>query len=122
MGINYRRIAFLSLIAITMFVIANHAFALGVQTGPGLPGEAALDSFRRFILGPVAFTIVICAIFGLGWILVRQGGGDSSDGMAKAVWVLVGVGIILGATQLVSLFFPGATIPAELVSALAEAM
>ena len=118
MAIDYKRFMFLAFVTISLFAFANHAFALGVQTGPGLPGEQALDQFRRFILGPVAFTIVICAIFGLGYALTRGGGGQMSDAMSTAVWVLVGVGVILGAVQLVALFFPGATIPQELIEAM----
>lgn len=111
MVIDCRKYMLLALPVLCLILFAQDALALANQTGPGLPGETALDSFRRFVMGPVGFTLSLLGIIALGIAVWR--GGDMHGLMSHGVFTLVGVGFVLGAAQVLMLLFPGAVIGEE---------
>lgn len=111
MTIDCRKYMLLALPLLCLILFAQDALALANQTGPGLPGEQALETFRRFVLGPVGFTLSLLGIVALGIAMYQ--GGDMQGMMRGSVWTLIGVGFVLGAAQVLMLLFPGATISEE---------
>lgn len=111
MAIEYRKYMFTTLLLLVFAVFAQEAVALANQTGPGLPGETALNEFIRFILGPVGFTLAILALVAVGYAISR--GGEMSTVISAGVYTLVGIGFILGARTVLMALFPGAVIGSE---------
>lgn len=110
MIIDSRKV-FLFLLPLVALFFAPDVFALGSQAGPGLPGESSLTMFRQFILGPVGLTLSILAIMMMGYALWR--GGEMGTLMSTGVFGLIGIGFVLGASQVVMILFPGAVITEE---------
>lgn len=112
MSHRWIRVAALSgfVVALSM---AQPALAGG---GGGLPWEGPLQQIQQSITGPVAGFIALAAVAVAGGMLIF--GGELNDFARRLMYVVLVAGILLGATQIVSLFgASGASISvAELAS------
>lgn len=75
------------------------------SSGGGLPWEAPLEQIQQSITGPVAGFIALSAVAVAGGMLIF--GGELNDFARRLMYVVLVAGILLGASQIVSLF--GAT-------------
>ncbi len=91
----------LALAAASVFMI-EPALAGG---GGGLPWEGPLQQIQQSITGPVAGAIALAAVAIAGGMLIF--GGELNDFARRLVFVVLVAGILLGATQIVSLFGAG---------------
>ncbi|THV12854.1 TrbC/VirB2 family protein [Rhizobium rhizophilum] len=81
------------------------------SSGGGLPWEAPLEQIQQSITGPVAGFIALAAVAVAGGMLIF--GGELNDFARRLMYVVLVAGILLGASQIVSLFgATGATISA----------
>jgi type IV secretion system protein VirB2 len=78
---------------------------LHASSGGGLPWEAPLEQIQQSITGPVAGFIALSAVAVAGGMLIF--GGELNDFARRLMYVVLVAGILLGASQIVSLF--GAT-------------
>jgi type IV secretion system protein VirB2 len=79
------------------------------SSGGGLPWEAPLEQIQQSITGPVAGFIALAAVAVAGGMLIF--GGELNDFARRLMYVVLVAGILLGASQIVSLFgATGATI------------
>ncbi|EKF61578.1 Conjugal transfer protein TrbC [Agrobacterium albertimagni AOL15] len=90
-------LGFLGLCALAHPVMAS--------SGGGLPWEAPLEQIQQSITGPVAGFIALAAVAVAGGMLIF--GGELNDFARRLMYVVLVAGILLGASQIVSLF--GAT-------------
>ncbi|MCA1869445.1 TrbC/VirB2 family protein [Agrobacterium genomosp. 3] len=103
-----RRHVLTGAIAITaMIVMATPALAS--SGGGGLPWESPLQQIQQSITGPVAGFIALAAVAIAGGMLIF--GGELNDFARRLCYIALVGGVLLGATQIVSLFgATGATI------------
>jgi type IV secretion system protein VirB2 len=88
----------------TPIILASVAPALA-SSGGSLPWEGPLQQIQESITGPVAGAIALAAVAIAGGMLIF--GGELNDFARRLVYVVLVVGILLGATNIVGLF--GAT-------------
>jgi type IV secretion system protein VirB2 len=87
------------LLALLLLIVASPLFANTQNTG--MPWETTLETIQRSITGPVARVIALILIVGGGVGLAVSGG----QGMGKMIWIAVGLGIALGAANLLTTLF-----------------
>jgi type IV secretory pathway VirB2 component (pilin) len=89
----------------TILLITATARPAVASSGGGLPWEAPLEQIQQSITGPVAGFIALAAVAVAGGMLIF--GGELNDFARRLMYVVLVAGILLGASQIVSLF--GAT-------------
>ncbi|MFN7088945.1 MAG: TrbC/VirB2 family protein [Allorhizobium sp.] len=91
------------------FGLCAFAHPVMASSGGGLPWEAPLEQIQQSITGPVAGFIALAAVAVAGGMLIF--GGELNDFARRLMYVVLVAGILLGASQIVSLFgATGATI------------
>jgi type IV secretion system protein VirB2 len=104
--------AFLAILLFVSFaLLTDAAFASSGATGTGgsgLPWEKGLMSLRNSITGPVAFTVLLISLVGIGATLAF---GSEINHVLRAgiLFVLAGAFVASGA-QIISILFSGAVI------------
>lgn len=94
-----------------ILLIATRTSPAIAGSGGGLPWEAPLEQIQQSITGPVAGFIALAAVAVAGGMLIF--GGELNDFARRLMYVVLVAGILLGASQIVSLFgATGATISA----------
>jgi type IV secretion system protein VirB2 len=89
--------------AVVVMVLAGAAFATGTTPGTGgLAWEAGLKALTDSITGPVAQAIGLIAIVAAGAALIF--GGDMTGFMRTAVYIVLVLGIIMSAANLLTSF------------------
>jgi type IV secretion system protein TrbC len=78
--------------------IANAA-----TTGGGLPYEGWLTKLNESVTGPVAFAVSLIGIVVAGGVLIF--GGDLNGFFRSLVFLVLVIGIIIGAKNMMSVFF-----------------
>jgi type IV secretion system protein TrbC len=81
----------LSLIAL-LLLLGGEALA----SSAGMPWEGPLNRLLQSLTGPVAKTVGVFAIVGLGFGIAFSEGGS---GLRKALWVVLGLAIAFSATS-----------------------
>jgi type IV secretion system protein TrbC len=85
-------------------LLSAHPALAATAQGGGLPYESFLTQLRNSITGPVAYTISLLAIVGAGGMLVF--GGQQIDGFLRTiVFLVLTIGIVIGANNMMSSFF-----------------
>ncbi|MBX4967785.1 TrbC/VirB2 family protein [Rhizobium binae] len=97
-----RSLQYIGLLAVGAVTMASPALA---SSGGSLPWERPLQQIQESITGPVAGAIALAAVAIAGGMLIF--GGELNDFARRLVYVVLVAGILLGATNIVSLF--GAT-------------
>ncbi|MCL2009403.1 MAG: TrbC/VirB2 family protein [Synergistaceae bacterium] len=93
----------LSLIAFSLvFAISGAAWA-GETAGTGMPWEEGLNRLRDSITGPVAMAISLIAIVAAGAALIF--GGDMTGFMRTTVYIVLVLGIVMSASNLLTALF-----------------
>ena len=72
--------------------------------GDSMPWTSALNTQKESITGPVAFVVSIIAIVACGCMLLF-GGSEFSQFMKSAIYLTLVIGLIVGATNLLSTLF-----------------
>ena len=90
------------LILLTFFAVVPHAMASSSQGG-GLPYEAWLTKLQQSMTGPVAFSISIIGIVAAGGVLIF--GGELNAFVRTLIFVVLVMGLLVGAQNLMSTFF-----------------
>jgi len=94
--------------AMVLSLFATNAFAAG---GGAMPWDAAITAFVANVTGPVAGGIAVAAIAIAGMALIF--GGELNAFGRTFFFILLVVGVIMGAAQILALFGAGgAVIPA----------
>jgi len=88
----------------TIFFYAQLASAYAGQT-QGLAWEGPLDKLEKFFTGPFAKSISLIAIVICFGILIF--GGELNDFAKKAIYVVIGVAGVVGASSLLTNLFGG---------------
>ena len=91
--------------AVTVMVLAGAALATtgGTSGGTsGMPWEQGLEALTKSITGPVAQAIGLIAIVAAGAALIF--GGDMTGFMRTAVYIVLVLGIIMSAANLLNKF------------------
>jgi len=92
-----------SLASLLFYAQMASAHAAGGQQG--LPWESPLQKLENFITGPFAKSISLIAIVICFGILIF--GGELNDFAKKAVYVVIGVAGVVGASSLLANLFGG---------------
>lgn len=90
------------LLAVMLVFSASDALA-SVGTGGDLPYESWLESLRNSVTGPVAFTLSIVGIVVAGGVLIF--GGDLNGFFRTLIFLVLIMGLIIGANNIMSTFF-----------------
>jgi type IV secretory pathway VirB2 component (pilin) len=90
-----------------LFAAVPHAMASAAQGG-GLPYETWLQSLRNSMTGPVAFTLSIVGIVVAGGVLIF--GGELNAFVRTLVFIVLVMGLLVGAQNLMNFFGQGALI------------
>ena len=88
-----------------LLIVTATSHPVLASSGGGLPWEAPLEQIQQSITGPVAGFIALAAVAVAGGMLIF--GGELNDFARRLMYVVLVAGILLGASQIVSLF--GAT-------------
>jgi type IV secretion system protein VirB2 len=96
-----RKIVFGLVMALAVMTLIEPAFASS-GGGGGLPWEGPLQQIQQSINGPVAGAIALAAVAIGGAMLIF--GGELSDFAKRMVYIVLVAGILLGASQIISLF------------------
>lgn len=97
---------------LVLVALALTSPVLASSGGGGLPWESPLQQIQQSITGPVAGFIALAAVAIAGGMLIF--GGELNDFARRLCYIALVGGVLLGATQIVSLFgATGATIGAE---------
>jgi len=110
---NHRVFWLIAAVAIALLILgdADSAFASS-GGGGGLPYEGALQKLQSSATGPVAFVLSILGIVVAGGTLIF--GGDLSGFFRTMVILVLVIGILVSATNVLStLFGRGATIASQ---------
>ena len=89
-----------------LLIVTATSHPVLASSGGGLPWEAPLEQIQQSITGPVAGFIALAAVAVAGGMLIF--GGELNDFARRLMYVVLVAGILLGASQIVSLF--GATV------------
>lgn len=95
---NYRRL--LSALSPLLF-LPNVAHA--ATSGQNLPWERGLTLLVNSITGPVAYAVSVIAVVTSGSLIIW--GGEMSDFAKTTIRIVLALGLILGATQIITAFF-----------------
>ncbi len=90
------------LFLLTFFAVVPHVMASAAQGG-GLPYEAWLTKLQQSMTGPVAFSISIIGIVAAGGVLIF--GGELNAFVRTLIFVVLVMGLLVGAQNLMSTFF-----------------
>lgn len=97
--------------ALVLSLFATNAFA----AGGAMPWDAAITAFVANVTGPVAGGIAVAAIAIAGMALIF--GGELNAFGRTFFFILLVVGVIMGAAQILALFgAAGAALPLDTVS------
>ncbi|RWN07735.1 TrbC/VirB2 family protein [Mesorhizobium sp.] len=107
---NRRSLLTSGLLVLTALALTSPVLAS--SGGGGLPWESPLQQIQQSITGPVAGFIALAAVAIAGGMLIF--GGELNDFARRLCYIALVGGVLLGATQIVSLFgATGATIGEE---------
>lgn len=84
--------------------------------GSGLPWETGLQSFRNSITGPVAFTVLLVSLVGIGATLAF--GGEINNVLRMGILFILAGAFVASGAQIISILFSGAVIEDEMEVAL----
>ena len=93
-----------ALLAIGILLTPHAAHAAGA--GGGLPYETWLQSLRDSITGPVAFALGIIGVVIAGGVLIF--GGELNAFARTIMFIVLVMGLIIGASNIMSSFFGSA--------------
>jgi type IV secretion system protein VirB2 len=91
-----------AIVVIIAIIAAHPALASTTGGGAGLPWEGPLQQIQQSITGPVAGFIALAAVAVAGGMLIF--GGELNDFARRLMYVVLVMGVLLGATQIVGLF------------------
>ena len=94
------------LAAVVLFVLDEAAFA--TTTSDKLPWEKGLETLSGSLTGPVAGIISLIAIVGAGAMLLF--GGNIQGFMRTMVYIILVIGIVVGASSLLKTFYSNASV------------
>lgn len=90
-------------LALLLFMLCpQHAHAASMN-GAGLPYEGWLNQLRTSVTGPVAFAIAVIGIVVAGSVLIF--GGDLNGFFRTLIFIVLVMGLVVGANNLMSTFF-----------------
>ena len=87
---------------LSFFVFPEYVFATST-TGGGLPYESWLTSLRTSVTGPVAFALSIIGLVVAGGVLIF--GGELNAFFRTLVFLVLVMGLIIGANNMMTTFF-----------------
>lgn len=94
----------MALLGILAFVLLMPQHALAAQANGGnLPYEGWLTNLRNSVTGPVAFTISIIGIVVAGAVLIF--GGELNAFFRSLIFLVLVMGLIVGAQNMMTTFF-----------------
>ncbi|MCU7927550.1 MAG: conjugal transfer system pilin TrbC [Candidatus Thiodiazotropha sp. (ex Dulcina madagascariensis)] len=94
--------ALIATLAMMMMIAPGEAHA-SVGTGGSLPYESWLGNLRASATGPVAFTLALVGIVVAGGILIF--GGELNAFFRTLVFMVLVMGLLVGAQNMMSTFF-----------------
>jgi len=95
-------ICFGCFIFLVLILMASEAMA-SVGTGGSLPYETWLENLRNSVTGPVAFTLSFVGIVVAGGVLIF--GGELNAFFRTLIFIVLVMGLLVGAQNLMSTFF-----------------
>lgn len=99
------------LLFLALYAIACQSFAMDASPSmTGMPGEASMTKWVRFIFGPLAYMCMSVGI--VATTLNAVGAIDLGKGLWGMVGLVVFGGILLFSQQFMTTLFTGATVPA----------
>jgi type IV secretion system protein VirB2 len=90
--------------SIVLLACRASLLTISAAEATSLPWEAGLNVLKQSIQGPVAQAIALIAIVAAGAALIF--GGDMTGFMRTAVYVVLVIGLIMGAAQLLTALGP----------------
>lgn len=102
----FAAIALSCLVLAGIFAMTGTAFATP-SGGAAMPWEAGLETLTKSISGPVAQAIGLIAIVAAGAALIF--GGDMTGFMRTTVYIVLVLGLILSASNLLTTFSTGSS-------------
>jgi len=102
---HFAVIALSCLVLAGIFAMTGAAFASSGGGGTAMPWEAGLKTLTDSISGPVAQAIGLIAIVAAGAALIF--GGDMTGFMRTTVYIVLVLGLILSASNLLTTFGSG---------------
>ncbi len=107
------------LVLLIFFAGTPHAMASAAQGG-GLPYETWLTNLRQSMTGPVAFTLSIVGIVAAGGVLIF--GGELNAFVRTLIFIVLVMGLLVGAQNMMSSFFGQGAVIGAAKSALTRGM
>ena len=99
---------FKGLFYVLMLFATDIALAADTQTS-ALPYEGWLKTIQKSMTGPVAYSVSIIGIVACGATLIFAG-GEISKFMRSIIYLVLVMGLLIGANTMMSSLFNGATI------------
>lgn len=102
------------ILAMALAMASAPVFASSGSTGAGgtgLPWETGLQSFRSSITGPVAFTVLLVSLVGIGATLAF--GGEINNVLRMGILFILAGAFVASGAQIISILFSGAVIEDE---------
>ena len=93
----------LRLVVCAAFILLCSGDVAFAGTSTGLPWETPLETIRQSITGPVGFVVGTVALVGAAAGIIF--GGEMSELLRKLLMVVMGLGLILGGSALISMLF-----------------
>ena len=97
-----RRMASSAMLVAVASVLSSPAYASS-SGGGGLPWESPLQTITQSITGPVAFAVSVIGVFAAGAGLIW--GGEISGFTRTLIFVVLVIGLIVAATNILSTLF-----------------
>lgn len=111
MKIGLQEAVILGVFLFAMILAVDPVFASSGSTGSGgsgLPWETGLMSFRNSITGPVAFTILLVSLVGIGATLAF--GGEINNVLRMGILFILAGAFVASGAQIISILFSGAVV------------
>jgi type IV secretion system protein VirB2 len=92
---------------VVLFAVSGPVFATSVEN-EDMPWETPLETLQASLTGPVAGIVSLIAIIGAGALLLF--GGNIQGFMRTAVYLVLVIGLVVGASSLLTGLYSGASI------------